>query len=69
MGGYLPHYQHRVVEEEGLEILEIDLSVSEVFFSDEIKGLEILCRRARRHLQETLGIQTRIILRELGAKD
>jgi phenylacetate-CoA ligase len=68
MGGYLPHYQRRVVEEEGLEVLEIDLSVSEVFFSDEIKALEALCRRARRHLQETLGIQARITLRELGAE-
>ena len=45
-----------------------DLSVTEVFFSDEIKALEGLCRRARRHLQETLGIEARITLRELGGE-
>ena len=68
MGGYLPHYRRRVVAEEGLEILEIDLGVAEDFFSDEIKALEALCRRARRHLQETLGIEARITLRELGGE-
>jgi len=66
MGGYLPHYRRRVVTEEGLEVLEIDLSVAEIFFSDEIKALEGLCRQARRHLQENLGIEARITLRELG---
>ena len=68
MGGYLPHYRRRVVAEEGLEILEIDLGVAEDFFSDEIKALEALCRRARRHLQETLGIEARITLKELGER-
>jgi len=66
MGGYLPHYRRRVVNEDGLELLEIDLSVAEVFFSDEIKALESLCRQARRHLQDTLGIEARLSLRELG---
>ena len=68
MGGYLPHYRRRVVAEEGLEILEIDLGVAEDFFSDEIKALEGLCRRARRHLQEHLGIEARITLKELGGE-
>ena len=67
MGGYLPHYHRRVVTEEGLEVLEIDLSVAEIFFSDEIKALEGLCRQARRHLQENLGIEARITLREFWA--
>jgi phenylacetate-CoA ligase len=66
MGGFVPQYRRRVVTEEGLEILEIELSVAEVFFSDEIKALEGLCRRARRHLQDNLGIEARITLRELG---
>ena len=64
-----PHYRHRVVSEEGLEILEIDLAWRRSFFSDEIKALEGLCRRARRHLQENLGIEARITLKELGASD
>ncbi|MCK9377362.1 MAG: AMP-binding protein [Syntrophobacterales bacterium] len=67
MGGALPQYRHRVVTEKGLEVLEIDLIVAESFFSDEIKTLETLCRRAQRHLQENLGINARITLKELEA--
>ena len=55
-----------MVSEEGLEILDIELTVEEGFFSDEIKALECLCRQARRHLQENLGINARITLKELG---
>jgi phenylacetate-CoA ligase len=62
--GHAPKFSHRVVSEEGLEILDIDLTVEEGFFSDEIKALECLCRRARRHFQENLGINARIILKE-----
>ena len=40
-----------------------------MFFSDEIKALECLCHRARRHLQENLGINARITLKELGTPD
>jgi phenylacetate-CoA ligase len=65
MEGFLPQYRRRVVVEEGLEVLEIDLIVAEIFFSDEIKALEGLCRRARRHLQENLGIDARITLKEM----
>ena len=66
MEGFLPQYRRRVVTEEGLEVLEIDLIVAEIFFSDEIKALEGLCRRARRHLQENLGIDARITLKEMA---
>ncbi|HEY9072862.1 MAG TPA: AMP-binding protein [Desulfobaccales bacterium] len=69
MGGAAPRYRYRVVTEEGLEGLEIDLSMREGFFSDEIKTLEGLCRQARRHLQENLGIEVRISLREVGEDD
>jgi len=64
--GHPPKFSYQVVSEEGLEILDIDLTVEEVFFSDEIKALECLCRRARRHLADHLGINARITLRELG---
>ena len=67
LGGHPPKFSHRVVSEEGLEILDIELTVEEVFFSDEIKALECLCRQARRHFQENLGINARITLKELGA--
>jgi phenylacetate-CoA ligase len=65
MDGFLPQYRRRVVAEEGLEVLEIDLIAAEIFFSDEVKALEGLCRRARRHLQENLGIDARITLKEM----
>jgi phenylacetate-CoA ligase len=67
MGGAAPRYRHQVVTEKGLEALEIDLIVADTFFSDEIKALETLCRRARHHLQENLGINARITLRELDS--
>ena len=69
LGGHPPKFSHRVVSEEGLEILDIELTVEEVFFSDEIKALECLCRRARRHLADHLGINARITLKELGTAD
>jgi len=66
--GHPPQFSHRVVEEAGLEILVIELVVEEVFFSDEIKALECLCRRARRYLADHLGVNARIILKELNIK-
>ena len=38
LGGHPPKFRHRVVSEEGLEVLDIDLTVEEGFFSDEIKA-------------------------------
>jgi phenylacetate-CoA ligase len=67
LGGHPPKFSYQVVSEEGLEILDIELMVEEVFFSDEIKALECLCRRTRRHLADHLGINARITLKELGA--
>jgi phenylacetate-CoA ligase len=68
LGGHPPKFSYQVVSEKGLEILDIDLTVEELFFSDEIKALECLCRQARRYLQENLGIQARITLKELGTR-
>jgi phenylacetate-CoA ligase len=62
--GHPPKFSYQVVSEAGLEILVIDLTVEEVFFSDEIKALECLCRLARRHLADHLGVNARIILKE-----
>lgn len=66
LGGHQPRYRWQVTTEEGLEILDIELTVEEVFFSDEIKALECLCRQARRHLQDHLGINARITLKEMA---
>jgi phenylacetate-CoA ligase len=66
LGRHLPRYGWRVVTEEGLELLEVEITLDEALFSDEVKALEGLCRQARRHLQENLGINARIILKEVG---
>lgn len=64
--GHQPRYRWQVASEEGLEVLDIELTVEEDFFSDEIKALECLCREARRYLQDHLGINARITLKEMG---
>jgi phenylacetate-CoA ligase len=66
--GHPPRFTWRVATEEGLEFLEVDVSLDEAIFSDEVKALEGVCRRARRHLQENLGINARITLKETPAK-
>jgi phenylacetate-CoA ligase len=66
LGGHTPRFNWQVATEEGLEVLEIDVSLDEAIFSDEVKALEGLCRRARRFLQENLGINARITLKETG---
>ncbi len=64
--GHAPQCRWQVVSEEGLEVLNIELTVDDVVFSDEVKTLECLCRQARRYLQDHLGINARIILKEVG---
>ncbi|MDD2903236.1 MAG: hypothetical protein PHU44_12455, partial [Syntrophales bacterium] len=59
-------YSWQVDAEEGLDVLNIDLMLNEAIFSDEVKALEGLCRRARRHLQDHLGINARLTLKEGG---
>jgi phenylacetate-CoA ligase len=67
LGGHPPKFSYRVNTEKGLEVLDIDLTVEEVFFSDEIKALECLCLQVHRYLADHLGIKARITLKELGA--
>ncbi len=66
LAGHPPKYRWQVGTEAGLEFLDLELTVEEDFFSDEIKALEGLCRRVSRHFQDHLGIHTRLTLRELG---
>jgi phenylacetate-CoA ligase len=63
--GHPPQYRWQVATEDGLEVLDLELTVEEIFFSDEIKALESLCRQARRYLQDHLGINARITLKEM----
>jgi phenylacetate-CoA ligase len=64
LGGKAAAYAWQVIAEDGLDVLNIDLTLNEEIFSDEVKALEGLCRRARRHLQDHLGINARVTLRE-----
>jgi phenylacetate-CoA ligase len=67
LGGHLPHWHCQVQTEAGLESLALDITVDEQLFSDEIKALEGLCYRVRRHFQDHLGIHARITLKEIGS--
>ncbi|MHB8068644.1 MAG: phenylacetate--CoA ligase family protein [Desulfobaccales bacterium] len=66
LGGHAPSCRWHVTSEDGLEVLDIDITLDEAIFSDEVKALEGLGRRARRHLQDHLGINARITLKEVG---
>ncbi len=66
LGGHLPPHSWEVAEEDGLEVLDIHLVLDEILFSDEVKALEGLCRTVRRHLQDHLGLNARILLKEMG---
>lgn len=66
LAGHPPKFRWQVGTEAGLEFLDLELIVEEDFFSDEIKALEGLCRRVRRHFQDHLGIHARLTLKELG---
>ncbi len=66
LAGHPPKFRWQVGTEAGLEFLDLELTVEEDFFSDEIKALEGLCRRVRRHFQDHLGIHARLTLKELG---
>jgi phenylacetate-CoA ligase len=67
MEGHAPACRWQVTIEDGLELLDIDITLDEAIFSDEVKALEGLGRRARRHLQDHLGINARITLKEADA--
>lgn len=55
---------YRVMSTEGRKLLEILLQMNDSIFSDEIKELEKLLRRAENHLRENLGVPVAIRLTE-----
>jgi phenylacetate-CoA ligase len=66
---HLPRFRWQVSTEEGLEVLDLEITLDENLFSDEVKALEGLCRRVRKHFQDHLGINARLTLREIGETD
>jgi phenylacetate-CoA ligase len=62
--GVEPHYQIIVDREGALDVVEVQVEVSEDIFSDEVKVLEKLARRIEREIKDLLGISCKIKLVE-----
>ncbi|MDN5332295.1 MAG: phenylacetate-CoA ligase [Tepidanaerobacteraceae bacterium] len=59
-----PHYQ-LVIDRIGyLDILEVQVEVSEKMFSDDVKSLEILSKKIQNEIESTLGISVKVKLVE-----
>jgi len=62
--GISPHYQIIVEREGGLDLLEVQVEVSEELFSDRIKGLEELQELIQAEIESYLGIGVKVMLME-----
>lgn len=62
--GVEPHYQIIVDREGSLDVMEVQVEVSEEIFSDEVKVLERLGKRIEREIKDLLGISSKIKLVE-----
>jgi phenylacetate-CoA ligase len=64
MEGVEPHYQLIVERHDNLDYLEVQVEVSEAFFSDEIKNLTAREKQIEKELHEALLINTKVKLVE-----
>lgn len=62
--GVEPHYQIIVDRQGALDVMEVQVEVSEELFSDEIKVLEGLSKRIEQDLKETLAVSCKVKLVE-----
>ncbi len=62
--GVEPHYQIIVDREGALDVMEVQVEVSEDIFSDEIKVLEGLAKRIEQEMKETLSVSCKVRLVE-----
>jgi phenylacetate-CoA ligase len=62
--GVEPHYQLIVDREGSLDVVEVQVEVSENIFSDEVKVLEKLGKRIEREIKDLLGISCKVKLVE-----
>jgi len=53
--GVEPHYQIIVDREGALDVMEVQVEVSEDIFSDEVKVLERLAKKIEREIKDLLG--------------
>lgn len=59
-----PHYMILVNRIDNLDVMEIQIEMTEVFFSDEVKKIEALEKKLRHDIESTLGINAKIRLVE-----
>jgi phenylacetate-CoA ligase len=64
MEGISPHYQITVDREGGLDVMEVQVEVSEEMFSDRIRGLEQSQELIQDEIESHLGIGVRVALME-----
>ncbi|MFI5295864.1 MAG: phenylacetate--CoA ligase family protein [Thermodesulfovibrionales bacterium] len=62
--GVEPHYQIIVGREGSLDVVEVQVEVSENIFSDEVKVLETLGKKIEREIKDLLGISCKVKLVE-----
>jgi phenylacetate-CoA ligase len=62
--GVEPHYQIIVDRQGSLDVVEVQVEVSENIFSDEVKVLETLSRKIEREIKDLLGISCKVKLVE-----
>jgi phenylacetate-CoA ligase len=60
--GVQPHYQIIVDRKDSLDMMEIQVEISEKVFSDEVKAIEALRKRLEHDMQSMLGISAKITL-------
>lgn len=60
--GVEPHYQIIVEREGTLDIMTVEVEVSDSIFSDEIKNLEQLTKKITRDIKDILGVTCKVVL-------
>ena len=64
MGEVSPHYHLVVTRENNLDILEVQVEVSENIFSDKVRSMEGLAARVKKEVENTINISCKISLVE-----
>ena len=60
--GTLPHYNIVLYTEKGMDNIEVDVEVSEKYFSDTIGGMETLQKKLSSAIEHTIGLRVKLKL-------
>ncbi len=60
--GTLPHYQIVLTRAKGLDEMEVQVEVTQEFFSDTVGGLETLQQKLETAVEQTIGIRVEVRL-------